>query len=941
MWLGEVTRKRPKRVSFEEFLESNQPSEVRPLAYAGGTIELTPPRIWYGDFKQRAVERDSHWTDYLWAGQLSFLLDTITVAYRYYLGEAFALCYGPDRHVQRVTIDDRLMFQASLDLDNAGGSFLIDDPQAWGGDQPPGEGGQYSFCAITRGNYTDPANSYLESLLATPPNKCPGLRGISALISVGPSGATESGYFAAGGVGFTPRLKEWKVVVRGQPDNLATGFNKIGPHMNPMETIYEWMTSLEYGARVPLEEINLANLRANAEALHDESNGWSGQVQLPTSPEEVVRDVLAQIDAVPDNSPSLGLGFRLIRRDYSFGSLRVLDQSVITRVNDFTPGTYEDTVNHINVEYPQDEGNDFAPRKAQYIDPANQQIQGGREVPQTVNFLGVADSEQAQVIATRLGRAQSLPRAPLDCFTFASWGRLTYIGEVVLFEWRSPSISVVMRVEKITPNGPDEQDYHIVFMEDQFSTGLRTFGEPSPTGHTDPATALLTAPPSASWDSATFPPEGLEFTLQVTNTNQFQATITGHIIFGSYSAGGQYARIHVTEPGGVQTLSPIRLSPDADNKAQFSWPALTAGVYEFCVQTYSIKDATNGVKVCADVTVAQLGSPSQSPSASVSPSASESPSPSPSASISPSPSISPSASASPSVSPSSSASASQSPSASESPSPSVSPSSSVSASPSPSSSVSASLSPSSSASPSVGDAPLTIANLELWLKADAITGIPDDGNITTTWPDSSGNARHATAVQGASDWPTYQAAAGPNSMPAVKSRKAATLSVDSSGWFTLPNFMTGFTAGHVFVVMKKIQKSSAVPSRSGPPLGDWGSTTDDYFCFQTDSKIYDGTGSSLRKTTVDPGDVTTNWFLYEVRTASGAWSNWKDGVSLFSTGTNTVAFGSAPFLGRTTTNTKKYDGFWFEVIFYSRVLNAAEITTIYDHLETRTGIVMP
>lgn len=241
-----------------------------------------------------------------------------------------------------------------------------------------------------------------------------------------------------------------------------------------------------------------------------------------------------------------------------------------------------------------------------------------------------------------------------------------------------------------------------------------------------------------------------------------------------------------------------------------------------------------------------------------------------------------------------------------------------------------------------GPQPSDVANLELWLKADAITGLSDGAQITTNWPDSSGNSRNATAVAGGTgNKPTWQATAGPNSMPAVKPKGAG--STDDAGWFTLPNFMTGFTAGDIFVVMQKITKSSAVPSRCGPPLGDWGSTTDDYFCFQGDSKIYDGTGSSLRKTTVDPGDITTNAFVYEVRTASGAWSNYKNGTQLFTTATNTVAFGSAPFVGHTTTNAKLYDGFISEIIFYSRVLDdtTERKAVIHAYLNTKYGFSLP
>lgn len=682
MILGEVTRQRPKRTSFQEFVESNEPSEVRPIVYAGGTIELTPTRQWYGDYKQRAVERDSHWTDYIFLGGLAFLLDAITVGYRSYVGEMFPLCYGPDTHVERITINDRPVFAVTPGTDNAGGGFLIDDPQAWGGDQPPGQGGEYAFCHVTRGNYTDATDSYLESQLSTPPNKTPSLRGVSTLVKLGPSGDfVESGYFHAGGIGDIPKLKTWKVTIRRQPDNLATGFNAVGRHMNPMEVIYEWSTSLEYGAKVPLEFLNLSNWQSLAEDLHTEGSGWSGRIENATSPRAVIEDVMAQFDIVDDSSPSLGLGFRLIRRDYSFGSLRVLNRDNVTRVDRFTPGTYEDTKNITRVEYP-DQNNNFQQRPAIYSDPANLLIQG-RPVPETKSFLGVADAEQANVIATRDGRAISLPRAPLECFVFPSFGRLTYRGEVMLFEWESPSFSIIMRVLAITPNGPEERDYRLVLIEDQFATGLRTSGEPSGTLHADPGAGLDTAPPSASWDTAEVPPDGLQLTLTLTSTNQFMPVIEGAITFGVYAPGGQYARLYVTEPGGVQTLSPARLLPDTDNDARFLWPADAVGTYQFCVQTFStFRDATNGVKVCAEIAVGAIGSPSLSPSASVSPS--------------PSASISPSASESPSVSPSLSPSASVSPSVSPSESPSLSPSSSPSASVSPS----ASLSSSASASPS-------------------------------------------------------------------------------------------------------------------------------------------------------------------------------------------------------------------------------------------------
>lgn len=228
------------------------------------------------------------------------------------------------------------------------------------------------------------------------------------------------------------------------------------------------------------------------------------------------------------------------------------------------------------------------------------------------------------------------------------------------------------------------------------------------------------------------------------------------------------------------------------------------------------------------------------------------------------------------------------------------------------------------------------SSLQLWLKADAITGL-SDGDQITTWADSSGNGRNGTGVVDTTNKPKWIATGGPNSTPRVLFATNAGV----GGYFTLPNFMTGYTQGHVFVVMRKTLKSSGVTSLCGPPIGSWGTNNDEYFVFDTDSKIYDGTASSARKTTVDPGDVTTNAFVYEVRSASGAWSNWKDAVQLFSTGTNTVSYGTGPLVGYSPGNLKVYTGYVSEIIFYSVVLSSPDIFAIYAYLNTKYGFSLP
>lgn len=607
MFLAELTRQRPKKATFEEFQQSNAPSEIRPIGYGAGTFTVTPSRIDFFDFKARAVERDSHWTDYLFAGLSAAILDTITVAYRYYCAEIFALCYGPNTHIERLTTGERLMFQALPGTDNAGGGFLVDDPQAWGGDQPPGEGGVYTWYDITRGNYSDATNAYVESQLTTPPNKTPSLRGISLLIARGPQGFTESGYFAAGGIGFTPRFKESKVACRRQPNNLATPYSKMGPHANPMEVWYEHSISTEFGARVPVEELNIISLQSVAQQLWEESedvwtSGWSGFIDNPTSPLEVCRNIEKQIDAVSEPSASLGLTMRLIRRTYSFASLPILNQSNITRVDRFSPGTIDDTNNKVIVPF-KDPDNNFVDRPGIYIDPANQTLQGGREAPITQQYLGVGDYATANMLATRDGRVLATPRAVAELAVNPSTGKVRYLSEPLRFEWSNPSFATVMRVSSLTPPSPTETDWTLELTEDVHATGLRVSGLPGETSHVDPGAGLDTAPPSASWDTALNPPDGLAQIVVELGDGSLSSVIDGRIIFGSYAPGGQYARLYVTEPGGVQTLSPMIIPPDLNNKGFFVWPALTNGLYEFCVQTFSLRDATNEALICAEIEV--------------------------------------------------------------------------------------------------------------------------------------------------------------------------------------------------------------------------------------------------------------------------------------------------------------------------------------------------
>lgn len=226
--------------------------------------------------------------------------------------------------------------------------------------------------------------------------------------------------------------------------------------------------------------------------------------------------------------------------------------------------------------------------------------------------------------------------------------------------------------------------------------------------------------------------------------------------------------------------------------------------------------------------------------------------------------------------------------------------------------------------------PDSIANLELWLKADAITGL-NDGDLISTWNDSSGNSRNATSSLG--NRPTYKSSGGANNLPYVQFD-----GVDDQ--FDLPNFLGSFTAGEQFVVVKL----NADPSDSltgAAVLNRWGTAGVNRDLYpDTDGIIYDGWGSSTRKNTVDPTPALTSWRVYGAITTSSEWTNFLDGSQLFTTATNTVSWSTAPRIGVTDT-LRNLNGQVEEIIFYSRKLSSTERQTVYDYLEGKYGITLP
>jgi Concanavalin A-like lectin/glucanases superfamily len=236
------------------------------------------------------------------------------------------------------------------------------------------------------------------------------------------------------------------------------------------------------------------------------------------------------------------------------------------------------------------------------------------------------------------------------------------------------------------------------------------------------------------------------------------------------------------------------------------------------------------------------------------------------------------------------------------------------------------------------------ATLELWIKADAsitTTGGLTDGDRVTAWLDNSTQAHDPTIV-----WVTTPTDAAPiyktsqlNGLPAVYFAGF----VPGGGTAYLQwssGFATGYTAGHVFIIVKKDNDPPGGTNDAG--LWSFGALDVDGLYPYTDGTIYEGFGSTARKTIGDPTPSLASWNLYEVRSAPSSHHAYINGTEVGTgTSTNTVSFPTNLYLGRAGLDgTIKLSGGIVEMCFYNGVLSAPDIATVKAYFHTRTGLTI-
>lgn len=402
-----------------------------------------------------------------------FSSDSVVVGHRYFFGVQLGLCKGTCR-LRKIFYDDQLLWEGTSDATANTTGYVIDinEPDFLGGrEQGGGIIGRFRFFGGASTHQVDP---YLAQF-QTP---TPAYRWTSFIVMENVE------------VGETPNIEAFSFELDRyvNPLGLSGANNVIGEELNPMSMLAEMFTDADWGFNRPTE-INTSAFTAAALTLATEANGLSLVWANNQNIERLVEVINKQVDSVLRFNLLTGLWEpKLLRNDFVFANLPVLDQNNIAEFDNFTRAHWSETVNHVEVKYTQ-RGSPENPPPAIAQDRSNFRRQGRHRVL-SLQFPGVKTGTLAQQLAGRELRTNGFPFSSVNIIVDRTgWDLLP--GDAFRLQWPPLGIDdLVMRVGSIGFGDAEQTEIQIGAIEDIFSL----------------AQAVFSAPPSSLFTSVNPPP---------------------------------------------------------------------------------------------------------------------------------------------------------------------------------------------------------------------------------------------------------------------------------------------------------------------------------------------------------------------------------------------------------------------------------------------------
>lgn len=402
---------------------------------------------------------------------------SVVVGYRYYLGVHAALCHGPVDSISEIVIGERSAWTGNV---TSTSTISINKPDLFGGEKR--EGGAVGNVDVLMGDAGQGRNAYLAQFQGS---NCPAYRGLTSLVFKSFMWSAMNPYFKSPWV----RLKR---IVQGWDGGTAwnSGQAQIGSYdMNPAHIIYQCLTDSRWGMGYNASDIDTTSFGAAATTLYNEGFGLSIQWTQQSTINQFIQTILDHINGVLRLDLTTGkFALKLIRNDYTIGTLTALNESNVLELRSFERAAYGDFANEVVVEY-TDRDENTKPIAVQ--DLASIQAQGS-VVSTTKQYPGIREASLAARVALRDLSVLSTPLAKLTLTTNRiMWDK--EVGDVVKFSWTDLGITEApFRITSINKGTLQDGKIEVELVEDVFGLPAESYTSNPGTQWTDTAAAPTT-----------------------------------------------------------------------------------------------------------------------------------------------------------------------------------------------------------------------------------------------------------------------------------------------------------------------------------------------------------------------------------------------------------------------------------------------------------------
>lgn len=370
----------------------------------------------------------------------------------------------------RVTYRTQYVEPPAPPIDATNGNIYINKPDLFGGDEK--RGGLRGYANFYGGAFTQQQDPYLVAKLGA---DVPRYGGICHIV------------FNHFYWGTTTSLEALNFELQRETDYLQSGKGVMpnGLDSNPVEVLYDALTSKWGRLGVSPEMIDLTSWRAAAVTCYNEGNGISFVVGASNTGKEIAEEVLRQIDGVMYQDPVTGkIILKLIRADYNEAELPTFDQSTIKELRSFSKSTWEGTYNQVRVKF-ENRDKAYTEAIAMVQDTGNISFQG-RVKSSLLSMPGVKTPDNASAIATRSLAMMSVPLFKCELFCTRAAGSLRP-GQPFRLTWAPFGLTnMVMRVQRLDLGELTNGLVRVMAIQDKFSVQSMLFAPPEPGEWTNP-----------------------------------------------------------------------------------------------------------------------------------------------------------------------------------------------------------------------------------------------------------------------------------------------------------------------------------------------------------------------------------------------------------------------------------------------------------------------